>query len=340
MSAKNLLQPLAAQLRTRFNNSGRPYEPVVIHQLFHAAIGTVSPEVASTKKLPIQVCRAPDTRQYNLFATIERAKACLGLSDLQAVGVAEEIIESLRAASIGVNQVQLLLDPAFSKVKKEAFRALCKNLDLNEDGAKLPPKTATLALAAGLTPQLDTSWKGRFSLAAAFPMRGTSELVDLVTRSECYLWVLPPADHQATAAATHDRFSGEQAQPAAEMGMGFSIIQAGWTRPKYPLQRRANGETVTLYSLYAPIWSWLAPGTTWRLGNILRSTIHDGAYWTQERLSDVLPDGLESLPRIHGCHTCRMLFIDKAVGYPDVPTHCLCGETGTSGDQQPSALNS
>lgn len=340
MSARNLLQPLAAQLCARFENLGRPCKPIVLHQLFHAAIGTVSPEVASSKKLPIQVCRAIDTRQYNLFATIERAKVCLALSDLQAVGVAEEIIESLRAAGIGVNQVQLLLDPAFSKVKKEAFRALCKSLDLNEEGAKLPPKTATLALAARLTPQLDTSWIDRFSVAAAFPKRGASELVDLVTNSECYLWVLPPADHQATAAATHDRFWGEQGNPSAEMGMGFSIIQAGWTRPKYPLQRGADAETYTQYSLYSPMWSWRAPGTTWRLGNILRSTIHDGAYWTQERLRDVLPGGFESLPRIHGCNSCRMLFIDKTAGHPDVPTQCLCGEACASGEQQPSAPNS
>nr|WP_315444910.1 hypothetical protein [uncultured Pseudomonas sp.] len=111
MSAKNLLQPLAAELHASFSASGRPYDLRVIHQLLHAAIGSVAPEVASKDKLPIQVCRDDDTRQYNLYATIERAKKCLGLTDLQAVGVAEEVIEVLRKAKIGVNQVRLLLDP-------------------------------------------------------------------------------------------------------------------------------------------------------------------------------------------------------------------------------------
>ena len=150
MSAKKLLQPLAAQLHASFSASGRPYAHQHIHQLLHAAIGSVSPEVDSQDNLPIQVCRDSD-RQYNLYETIERAKKCLGLTDLQAVGVAEEVIEVLRAAGIGVNQVRLLLDPSFtSKTRKKAFKALCKNLDLNELGDRFVPKTATLAIAAGM----------------------------------------------------------------------------------------------------------------------------------------------------------------------------------------------
>lgn len=341
MSAKNLLQSVAAQLHTRFSASGRQYDHLVIHQLLHAAIGTVSPEVASNDKLPIQVCRDPNTLQYNLYATIERAKKCLGLSDLHAVGVAEEVIESLRSTGIRVNQVQLLLDPSFtSKIRKKAFKALCRKLDLNHDGARFDPKTATLAVSAGLAPRPDMSWKGRFALAAAFPMRGPSELVSMVTRSECYLWVLPPTDHQATAPATHDRFFGDQTHPSAEMGMGFSIIDAGWSRPKFPLLRRYAHQTYTQYSLSAPMWSWRAQSDTWRLGNILRSSIQDGNPSNDEPLSDVLPGGLKSLPRIYGCHTCRMLFIEEATGYPDVPTHCLCGEVNTSDDTKSSALNS
>lgn len=199
MSAKKLLQPLAAQLHASFSASGRPYAHQHIHQLLHAAIGSVSPEVDSQDNLPIQVCRDSD-RQYNLYETIERAKKCLGLTDLQAVGVAEEVIEVLRAAGIGVNQVRLLLDPSFtSKTRKKAFKALCKNLDLNELGDRFVPKTATLAIAAGMAPPPKITWKDRFALAADFPIRGQSQLVEMVTRSECYLWVFPPTDHQATA---------------------------------------------------------------------------------------------------------------------------------------------
>lgn len=123
MSAKKLLQPLAAQLHASFSASGRPYPHQHIHQLLHAAIGSVAPEVASKDKLPIQVRRDSD-RQYNLYETIERAKKCLGLTDLQAVGAAEEVIEVLRASGIGVNQVRLLLDPSFtSTTRKKAFKA-------------------------------------------------------------------------------------------------------------------------------------------------------------------------------------------------------------------------
>lgn len=160
MPAKKLLQPLAAQLHASFSASGRPYSHLHLHQLFHAAIGSVAPQVAIQDKLPIQVCRDNETRQYNLYAAVERAKTCLGLTDLQAVGVAEEVIEVLRTAGIGVNQVRLLLDPSFSsKTRKKAFKALCKNLDLNELGDRFVPKTATLAIAAGIAPPPKMSWK-------------------------------------------------------------------------------------------------------------------------------------------------------------------------------------
>jgi hypothetical protein len=122
-------------------------------------------------------------------------------------------------------------------------------------------------------------------------MRGPSELISMVNRDECYLWVFPPTDHHATAPATHDRFFGEKTHPSAEMGMGFSIIDSGWTRPKYPLARQSQ-ETFIQYSLSAPMWSWRAQSDTWRLGNILRSRILDGAPWHNEPLSDVLPEGL------------------------------------------------
>lgn len=141
----------------------------------------------------------------------------------------------------------------------------------------------------------------------------------MVTRSECYLWVFPPTDHHATAPATHDRFFGEQTYPSAEMGMGFSIIDSGWARPKYSMLSKQPEETFIQYSLSAPMWSWSAQTNTWRLGNILRTQILDGAPWRNEPLSDVLPGGLKSLPRIYGCTTCQTLFVEKHSGYPDVP---------------------
>lgn len=150
---------------------------------------------------------------------------------------------------------------------------------------------------------------------------------------------IPSGDHPATGQATHDRFFGDQRYPSAEMGMGFSIIDSGWARPKYPMLNKQSEETFTQYSLSAPMWSWRAQGNTWRLGNILHSRVLDGAPWNDEPLSDVLPEGLESLPRIHGCATCRTLFIEKHSAHPDVPTQCLCDEPSTSGDKESPALN-
>lgn len=326
MSAKKSpLHTLAQQIVEKLSASGRypDLDKSTCHHLLHAAIGSISPEIATEKKVPIQVFTGPDSRQYNLYATILRAQKRLDVSYVQAVGVAEEIIEALRDAKIGVNQVQLLLDPSFSKeVKAQVFKGLRKNLELNDDGIELKPQTATLAIAAKLIPRPKIAWKDRFSLATAFPSRGQSQLIEHVTKNECYLWAFPPTHDQATAPATIDTYGGDHPRTSAEMGMGFSIIQAGWAPPRPSWQQ----VTYTQYAIFTPIWLWRASNDEWKVGNIIRTEIRDGAPWSKERLADFLPKGLTSLPRIHGCPICRMLFIDKTPGYPDVPTQCMCVE--------------
>lgn len=344
MSAKSPLYSLASKLVDQFSKSGLVLTRQSCHQLLHAGIGSVSPEVASNKNIPIYTCRYPETRQYNLYATIKRAEKCLGVGYFQAVGIAEEIIESLRSAGVGVNQVQLLLDPSFSPaVKKQAFKALRKNLELNDDGVELEPMTATLAIASKKLPRPDITWDSRLSLAAAYPPRGPSDLVELVTSTECYLWAFPPADNRETSQATIDRYFASPLGGTAELGMGFSIITAGWVRPKHFRQRDQPYDTFTQYGVYSPMWSCRVSNTstspTWYLGNILYSSIRDGAPWSSDRLSDLLPNGLASLPRLRGCHTCRMLFIDEASSELDIPTRCLCDESSQTKGNTPLTTN-
>jgi hypothetical protein len=191
----------------------------------------------------------------------------------------------LRKKGVGINQVQLLLDPSLKKIRKKAFNNLLKNNDLidqNDEDGKLTPKTATLAIAGNLIPAPKATWGNRFSLAASFPSRGQSQLVETVTKNECFLWVFPPVNSHATSAATMDRYFGEQKTPSAEMGMGFSIIQAGWDGPQPLLNRDSRRQIVTRYALFTPIWALKNDSNlaAWRLGNILRSTIRDGAPYT------------------------------------------------------------
>ena len=327
MSAKKLLQPLVHNLVSQLSASGHVLKNHDCYQLLHAAIGSVSPEIASRTKLPFLAVRFHDrdSRQYNLYDTMLRAKKLLTISDLQAAAVAEQVIESLRDAGIGINQAQLLLDSSIPRqVKSSAFKALMKNLELNDAGLKIAPATATLAIAAGMVPKPDTSWQRRFATAGAFPTHRHSELVELVSKSECYLWVFPPASSDSTLQASHDRFIGQGQHASAELSMGFSIIEAGWLRAKFPLNRSRSGETYTQYRLTSPMWSCRINSGTWGLGNLLVSSIQDGAPYSSDRLHDLLPGGLKSLPRIHGCHTCRTLFIEPTAGYEDVPTRCNC----------------
>lgn len=316
MSAKKVLSSLVKQLSDQFN--GRHTD---LYQIVHAALGTISPEIASHQKIPLMLRHSSVNKpQFNLWEATLRAKKCLHLSDFDAIGVSEEVVRSLRLAGIRVNQTRLLLDSSIGrKEKRKGFKALCKNLELNDDGAELKPTTATLAIAKKLISKPDITWEGRLALAASFPLSSEfGSLIDQITENECYLWVFPPTDHEVTQAAYIDDYFGEQRTPSAQMGMGFSIIQAGWEFP----QRHWRGKVVQ-YATFTPMWSWRASEEAWRLGNIIESIIYD-SYWREERLSDLLPKGLSSLPRIYGCHTCQTLFIDKKTEHLDIPTHCRC----------------
>lgn len=320
MSKKNLPSEFISRLSSELS-----IDKVHCHQLVHAAIGTVSPEVNSDRKTPIESRVKSGSKQYNLFDTIKRAEKCLHTDIFQAMGVAETVITRLKEAGIGVNQVQLLLDPTIPKdIKKQAFEDLRKNLALNNEGVELTPVTATLAIASKLIPAPDISWKTRFFLAASFTKGGKNELVSRVTENECHLWVFPPASHPATSLATLDRYSGDNRIPSAEMGMGFSIIQAPWKREVRSRIHKAERDTYDHYFLFSPMWSLRANQQSWRLGNILSSDIRDGAVWSEDKLIDLLPRGLTSLPRIRGCHICNTLFIDETEGHTGIPTCCSC----------------
>lgn len=329
MPKENFLRPYADQLVKDYKVTHD-----TAYHLLHAAIGTISPQDAAHIEPPIQELRENpgSSRDYNLIAAAERAEKRLNVGPVEAHAIAEEVTQLVRAAGIGVNQVQVLLDPEFDgDKKKKIFKSLCKNLQLNlkrddpdKRVEKKEPATATLAIASKLIPSPETSWESRFGLAAEFPSRGQSELIEVVTTNGCYLWAFPPAHHPATFFATLDRCHSEQQFPSAEMGMGFSIIQAGWEHPERRLQGDSKHRTTTRYSLFTPSWSWRAQDNAWRLGLIHRSQIRESARRPHERLSNLLPRGLASLPRIHGCHDCRRLFIDETSGYEAVPTRCAC----------------
>lgn len=313
-------------IRSLYSKSQLGLSSGVYFQLFHAALGTISPEVNSDRKLPIE--QGFSSHQYNRLAVIERTKKLLQQSDLQASITASEVISELEHYGVGVNQVQLLLDPSFSKQdKKKAFDALSKNLELNELGAKQCPTTATVAIATNIISAPDTTWSGRFSTIAAHIHRGQSSLVESINTTESYLWIFPPADNRETCMASHDIYSQSQVRASAEMGMGFSIIQAPFIRDVHYGRRRDQSETYQQYNLYTPLWYLPRHDAEWTLGNIIRSDIRDGAPWSDYRLKDLLPKGLESLPRIHACRKCQMLFIDETPSYKDIPVSCGCGST-------------
>ncbi|WP_439868062.1 hypothetical protein [Pseudomonas syringae] len=338
MSAKYpMLQSLSRKLIAEFAASGRFITSDSCHYLMHAALGTVAPEVAAAKNIPIQVRASgmdDDRLQYNLYDTIRRAQTRLKIEEWPAIHAAEEVIHALRKARISVNQVQLFLDTAIpKKAKKDAFKALWKNLQLNDTGAEVLPKTATLAIEAGLIGAPNVTWEARFALAAAgTPVYPANGLVDRVIHNKCYLWPFPPTGARATDAATLDHYFGEY-QRSAEMGMGFTIIQAPWPRDKYP--RRHDGGVFHQYTLSTPIWSWHVNNGQWGLGNILYSRLGHDSSWHTENLKALLPRGLNSLPRIHACHQCRTLYIEKTPNHPDVPTSCSCKSTPGASDLSP-----
>lgn len=335
MSAKYpCLRAAISELIAKIPGDNIDFRQNVCNQLIHAALGTVSPEIAGRDRLPITRTASKydaELIQYDLIHTMHRAMKMLGIEQWAAMRIALDVIDALRAARVRVNQVQLLLDPSYKKAaRKKAFSALLEKLEGNETNGFLLPTTATLAIVKGLVPMPDTSWEGRFDLAANFPRRGRSQLVELVNSSECYLWQFPPASNESTSWAVHDRYLSESRIHSAEMGMGFSIIQAPWRRSDWP----SKTDFYNQYSLYSPMWNCQRIVSTlealsWRLGNLHHSTIRDGRYGAAE-FSELLPDGLASLPRIHGCHECRTLYVDKSAECAGVPNNCRCGKRVTT----------
>lgn len=336
MSAKySCLQAVTSELIAKIPGDNLNFRRTVCSQLIHAALGTVSPEIASRDRLPIiQIANKFEAEflQYDLIHTMQRAMKMLGIEQWAAMRVALDVIDALRAARVGVGQVQLLLDPIHKKnARKKAFSALQKKLQGNETNGSLPPTTATLAIAEGLVPMPDTSWEGRFALAVKFPQPGSSLLVEVVNSSECYLWRFPPASDEATAWAVYDRYFSASRTHSAEMGMGFSIIQAPWRRTDW----RIKTDSYNQYTLYSPMWSCYRTVSTverlmsWELGNLHRSTLRDGRYGAA-KFSELLPGGLASLPRIRGCYECQTLYVDKPAEGTGMPSDCRCGKRVTT----------
>ncbi|WP_367396284.1 hypothetical protein [Pantoea sp. Ep11b] len=321
-----------------WSDSQLDLKPLDYHQIAHAALGTISPEIYSKTLLPIG--RGFSSRQYNRLDAIERVKTILKQSDLLASVTTSEVIAEMERAGVGINQVQLFLDPFFRKTKKEAFKALRKNLLLNEEGVQQIPVTATLAIDSKIIPSPDITWRGRFSMIASYPHRsknpqiprGKNPLVESINTTESYLWAFPPADYKATCMASLDSYNKSQKRESAEMGMGFCIIQSPFARNVHPLRSRSNEEIYQQYSLYTPIWHLRSRDYGWALGNIIHSDIRVGAPWSEYRLEELLPEGLRSLPRIHACRNCQMLFIDKTPGHEDVPISCNCVKSSALND--------
>lgn len=320
---KSPLHLASQKLIEIFEKSGRSITANASHQLLHAAIGTISPEKAGELGVPFHTLANHDitgTTIPNRHKAVERAMDVLKVDQWQAIRAVEDVIDVIRDSKIGVAQVRLLLDPKYEPVRKQVFSALLHSLKLNAVES-LTPTTATLAIANGGLPLPDISLKGRFDMAANWPVHGPSELVRLVSENTCYLWQFPPTSHVQTSHASRDKyFTG--GTHTAELGMGFAIIAEAWEREKNSM--RPEEGTYQQYMLYTPFWACRAGATQWRLGNILRSSIRDGAYWSDVRLRDVLPGGLESLPRIHGCPTCRTLYIENRRGQQGAPTQCAC----------------
>ncbi|UQS16401.1 hypothetical protein [Pseudomonas sp. HS6] len=333
-----MLQPLVRELIAELATLGHSVTPDSCHHLIHAALGTVAPEIAAANNIPLQVRPSgmdDDRLQYNLYDTIRRAQKRLKIEHWPAARAAEEVLDALKKKRISVNQVELFLDSAIPrKVKRQAFKSLMKNLQLIEAGVSLLPKTATLAIEAGLVPAPDVSWEARFALTSASPFNPAAGIVDRVNNNKSYFWAFPPTWAKATECATLDHYFGEY-MPTAEMGMGFAIIQAPWPRDKYPA--RHDSGLRHQYTVSIPIWSWNAKSGKWHLGNILRSHINQSSKWSRDELEPLLPAGLASLPRIHGCTKCHTLYIDKTLQYPEVPTTCSCTRSPGSFNLIPNA---
>jgi hypothetical protein len=331
MSAKYpLLSSIAVDLVSLIPGEGTSNDKLnIAHQLLHAALGTVSPEVASQGGLPvIKLSTAFDAEhlQYNLYQAMERARKNFKMDQWQAMLIGEQVVKALRNARIGVGQVQVLLDPKFKKAaKNKAFSALRNNLVLN-DSTALDPKTATLAIATEKVPMPDLKWETRLSLAANNPFRHLGDIVEIAASTECYLWEFPPSDFTETAWATHDRCFPSKQYYSAEMGLGFTFITAPWKREDHFFSRGL----INQHQLYTPMIDCrrevAEPDLSkvrWRLGNLHRGAIRNGGHG-HPKLTDLLPGGLSSLLRIHACKKCNTLYAEDSPKNPGIPTTCKC----------------
>ncbi|WP_369624588.1 hypothetical protein [Marinobacterium sp. BA1] len=318
-----LLEAIPSEFDNNDKNNG-------LAQVMHSLLGTVSPEVAGRSKLPIEKGCGRYTH-YNRFHGTKRAQEKFRVDWWHATRIAELAIQDLKNSQFGVNQVRLLLDTQYSKKDRDsAFNHLKTSLQLDNSRLEYqPPSTATLAIALGLIPAPDTSWQNRFMVAAKGYLTQASvakNLISHVNTHECFLWVFPPARAEETHSAISNQYFSDVPAPSAIMGMGFAIIESPWRRP---YQSSPVGY-IDQYSIYTPLWQYRAGDRTnegqnrsWKPGLILYSTLREGAP-NASKLAELLPSGLHSLPRIHGCDVCNTLFISDHAGFPDVPIECKC----------------
>ncbi|MCK6254649.1 hypothetical protein [Pseudomonas fragi] len=323
---KSLVRSLSDDLIETCAKSGYSLKRIASYQLIYASLGTICPELGNERVIPfekVENVHLGSEVQFNRFESVERAQGILKIDYWSATDLIAIVIAVIQKSRIRVAQVRLLLDMEISAATREAaFSSLLMNLKLSDQGVTLQPTTATLAIAAGLIPKPDTSLKARLNMAVDWPQRHRSELIELVTSEVCYFWPFPPASHPELSAASRDMFFGGNFA-SGEMGMGFSIVQQD-RAPKTRSRLMPYSVRTTRYLVKTPIWFARVADGKWRMCNILRSSILDDTPFSQSRLSDLLPNGLQGLVRIFGCKSCGTLFLEERVKQLDVPTRCEC----------------
>lgn len=323
---KSLVRSLSDDLIETCAKSGYSLKRTASYQLIYATLGTICPELGNERVIPfekVENVHLGSEVQFNRFESVERAQTILKIDYWSATDLIAIVIAVIQKSRIRVAQVRLLLDMEIPASTREAsFSALLKNLKLSDQGVTLQPTTTTLAIAAGLISKPDTSLKARLHMAVDWPQRHRSELIELVTSEVCYFWPFPPASHPELSAASLDRFSGGNFA-SGEMGMGFSIVQEA-REPNTTPRFMPHSVSTQRYLVRTPIWSARVTDGKWRMSNILRSSIRDDIPFSKNRLSDLLPNGLQGLARIFGCKRCGTLFLEERANQPDVSTQCEC----------------
>lgn len=329
-----LLKPVIDELVTSIPALQNLKDPhTVAAQVFHAAIGSISPERAGKHGLPISSSYPSHNwrYEYNFVSASERALRMLGLPRTDSDALAQRAIDLLTQQQIGMNRVHLMLDHRYNATRDEHFNHLLNALNVTPDRRfKRPPTTATMAIAKGELSPPDMSWKARFDLLSAFPWsRLEGGLLSTASKTNCYLWVFPPTKLEATASASMDRYDGlgSYDPKQASLGMGFSIITEPWQRKDHQ-----TGKVHDQYRVYTPFWSYSERakhqgyGNGWRLGNILDATIYEGYTWQPTlKLKHHLHGGVTSLPLLKACPECSTFYIPShKSASPDMPSTCDC----------------